>query len=86
MILQVVEDPAPSLPAGKFTNELSNFIQKCLNKNVNERLSYAQLLDHKFLVTHGEVEDAKMGLFIQEILDLAPATEMDNVDNKSIKI
>ena len=72
MILQVVEDAAPSLPAGKFTNEFSNFIPKCLNKNVNERSSYAQLLDHEFLVTHGELEDAKMGLLIQEILDPRP--------------
>jgi len=75
---QVVQDPAPSLPPGKFTDDFSNFIPQCLNKNVNERASYTQLLDHEFLVTHGEVEDAKMGLFIQEILDLAPTTETDN--------
>ena len=73
-----MQDPAPSLPPGKFTDDFSNFIPQCLNKNVNERASYTQLLDHEFLVTHGEVEDAKMGLFIQEILDLAPTTETGN--------
>ena len=48
---------------------------------MNERASYTQLLDHEFLVTHGEVEDAKMGLFIQEILDLAPTTETQDNDS-----
>merc|ERR1719384_1733133 len=75
---QVVQDPAPSLPPGKFTNDFSNFIPQCLNKNVNERANYTQLLDHEFLVSHGEVEDAKMGSFIQEILDLSPDFEPDN--------
>jgi len=75
---QVVQDPAPSLPPGKFTDDFSNFIPQCLNKNVNERANYTQLLDHEFLVSHGEVEDAKMGSFIQEILDLAPDTEPAN--------
>ena len=45
---------------------------------MNERANYTQLLDHEFLVSHGEVEDAKMGSFIQEILDLAPDTEPAN--------
>ena len=80
-LFQVVQDPAPSLPPGKFTDDFSNFIPQCLNKNVNERASYTQLLDHEFLVTHGEVEDAKMGLFIQEILDLAPTTETQDNDS-----
>ena len=73
-----MQDPAPSLPPGKFTDDFSNFIPQCLNKNVNERANYTQLLDHEFLVSHGEVEDAKMGSFIQEILDLAPDTEPAN--------
>ena len=80
-LFQVVQDPAPSLPPGKFTDDFSNFIPQCLNKNVNERASYTQLLDHEFLVSHGEVEDAKMGSFIQEILDLAPTTETQDNDS-----
>ena len=72
ILCQVVQDPAPTLPPGKYTEDFSNFIPQCLNKNVNERATYTQLLDHSFLVTHGEVEDAKMGSFIKEILELSP--------------
>merc|ERR1719153_548427 len=67
---QVVMDPAPSLPPGQFSADFSDFISICLNKKVNERANYTQLLDHQFLITHEEVEDSKMGSFIKEILDL----------------
>ena len=65
-------DPAPSLPPGQFSADFSDFISICLNKKVNERANYTQLLDHQFLITHEEVEDSKMGSFIKEILDLPP--------------
>jgi len=71
---QVVQDPAPTLPPGKFTEDFNDFIPQCLNKKPEHRANYTQLLDHKFLVLHGEtVEDARMGSFIKEILDLSPA-------------
>ena len=47
----------------------------CVNKDVDNRATYTQLLDHKFLTTHGEVDDSKMGSFIKEILDLSPGQE-----------
>lgn len=72
-LFQVVQDPAPSLPPEKFSDEFNDFIPQCVNKNPNERASYTQLLDHRFLVTHAEVEDQKMGSFIKEILDLSPS-------------
>ena len=62
-------DPAPTLPSGQFSDSFSDFISICLNKKVNERANYAQLLDHQFLMDNEEVEDGKMGSFIQEILD-----------------
>jgi len=69
---QVVMDPAPTLPPGQFSDDFSDFISICLNKKVNERANYTQLLDHQFLITHEEVEDSRMGSFIKEILDLPP--------------
>jgi len=72
---QVVQDPAPTLPPGQFSDDFSDFIPMCLNKNVDQRATYPQLLDHKFLLTHGEVDDAMMGDFIKEILDLTPSAE-----------
>ena len=70
-----MQDPAPTLPPGKFSEDFSEFIPMCVNKDVDNRATYTQLLDHKFLTTHGEVDDAKMGSFIKEILDLSPGQE-----------
>jgi len=74
---QVVDDPAPTLPPGKFSEDFSDFIPQCVNKRPDMRASYSMLLDHQFLVTHGEVEDIKMGAFIKEILDLSPASQSE---------
>ena len=60
-------DPAPTLPPGQFSDDFSDFISICLNKQVNERANYTQLLDHQFLISHEEVEDCKMGSFIKGV-------------------
>jgi len=67
---QVVQEAAPSLPPGKFSQDFSDCISICLNKTVGERATYTQLLDHQFLISHGEVEHGKMGAFIEEMLGL----------------
>ena len=64
---QVVMDPAPQLTPGKFTDSFNDFIKVCLNKKVEDRASYPQLLEHPFLDSNKEVE---VGGFIKEILDL----------------
>ena len=42
-------DPAPTLTAGQFSDSFNDFISICLNKKVEDRASYSQLLEHKFL-------------------------------------
>jgi len=69
-LTQVVRDPAPSLPPGDFSPEFSEFISLCVQKNPEDRENYRQLLQHDFILRHGEVEDQMMGSFIQEILQL----------------
>lgn len=64
---QVVMDPAPQLTSGKFSDSFNDFIKVCLNKKVEDRASYPQLLEHPFLDSNKEVE---VGGFIKEILDL----------------
>lgn len=64
---QVVMDPAPSLTPGHFSDAFNQFISVCLNKKVEDRANYSQLLDHQFLVSNKEVE---VGDFIKEILEL----------------
>eukprot|EP00475_Leptophrys_vorax_P016630 TRINITY_DN230_c0_g1_i1.p1 TRINITY_DN230_c0_g1~~TRINITY_DN230_c0_g1_i1.p1 ORF type:complete len:529 (-),score=137.36 TRINITY_DN230_c0_g1_i1:251-1837(-) len=41
--------PAPSLPEGAFSNEFTDFICKCLNKDPEQRWSAEQLLEHPFV-------------------------------------
>jgi len=64
---QVVVDPAPTLKPGQFSDSFNDFISICLNKKVEDRASYSQLLEHAFLDSNKEVE---VGAFIKEILDL----------------
>jgi len=64
---QVVMDPAPTLTHGQFSDDFNQFISICLNKKVEDRASYSQLLEHPFLDSNKEVE---VGDFIKEILDL----------------
>ena len=66
-LLQVVVDPAPTLKPGQFSDSFNDFISICLNKKVEDRASYSQLLEHAFLDSNKEVE---VGAFIKEILDL----------------
>jgi len=70
---QVVMDAAPTLPSGKYSDDLVDFITVCLNKTVTERACYSDLLEHPFILEHETVPDTKMGSFIKEILDL-PST------------
>ena len=65
--IQVVMDPAPTLTVGQFSESFNDFISICLNKKVEDRASYSQLLEHAFLDSNKEVE---VGAFIKEILDL----------------
>jgi mitogen-activated protein kinase kinase 3 len=64
---QVVMDPAPTLTPGQFSDSFNDFNNICLNKKVEDRANYSQLLEHEFLDSNKEVE---VGAFIKEILDL----------------
>ncbi|CAB4425753.1 unnamed protein product [Rhizophagus irregularis] len=48
-------DP-PSLPKDNFSAECHDFVAKCLNKNPQNRLTYAQLLEHPFLKKYEDVD------------------------------
>ena len=48
-------DPAPTLTAGQFSDSFNDFISICLNKKVEDRASYSQLLEHKFLDSNKDV-------------------------------
>ncbi|KAH3861580.1 dual specificity mitogen-activated protein kinase kinase 6-like isoform X2 [Dreissena polymorpha] len=64
---QVVKDPPPTLPAGKFSKDFEDFIAKCLKKSVSERANYHELLRHPFLVKASS-EEVDMAAYVTEIL------------------
>merc|ERR1712136_511110 len=66
---QVVEDPAPRLPSGKFTAEFEDFVAQCLNKDVDARSNYNQLLDHPLLLQYPDPDSIDMSSWASEILD-----------------
>lgn len=65
---QVVMEAPPKLPEGRFTPIFEDFINKSLKKDVDERASYPELLQHPFLVYHAKVNTNISG-FVSEVLD-----------------
>ena len=65
VVQAVTEGPPPCLPSSyvdpatnekvEYSKTLSNFIDKCLKKNPDERFSAKELLDHPFLTTYKPV-------------------------------
>jgi len=49
LLQHVVNEPAPKLPSGRFPEEVGDFVDACLWKNVTKRPTPKQLLKHKWL-------------------------------------
>lgn len=45
----IVNQPAPKLPAGVFSDEMRDFVDRCLKKNPNERPDLATLMAHPWM-------------------------------------
>ena len=48
----IVDEPAPTLPAGQFSAEFEDFIANCLRKQDESRASAEELLNHPFVTMH----------------------------------
>lgn len=48
LLRYIEEEPSPSLPEGKFSQEFNDFCQLCLIKDPDVRGTPQQLLDHLF--------------------------------------
>jgi len=57
----IVNQPAPKLPAGVFSDEMRDFVDRCLKKNPNERPDLATLMAHPWMkgVENDEVDIAE---------------------------
>lgn len=65
---QVVKEDAPRLPPNQFSPEFTDFISKCLVKDVTARANYSEILDHPFLKKRPDIQE--MSNFVTQILEL----------------
>lgn len=68
LMLQILEDPSPSLPKHMFSPEFRSFIDACLKKNADERPSAEQLLSHLF-ITKYENTGVDLAAFVRGVFD-----------------
>lgn len=66
---QVVTEKSPSLPPGEFSEPFEKLISVCLQKDVNQRPNYEQLLASDFIVEH-TAKETNVAQFVEEILAL----------------
>ncbi|KFM61154.1 Dual specificity mitogen-activated protein kinase kinase 6, partial [Stegodyphus mimosarum] len=81
---QVVEDDPPRLPSGKFSEELEDFVAKCLQKDFTQRPNYPQLLQHPFISsdsTH-DYDTSKYVSFVLDIYENVPMKKDTEVKSK----
>merc|ERR550532_2978197 len=65
---QVVMEAPPKLPPNQFTPDFEDFINRTLQKEVDERANYPELLQHPFLVHHAQV-NTNISSFVSDVLD-----------------
>lgn len=63
----IVDGPPPRLPSDRFSPEAQEFVSLCLQKKPERRPTYAQLLEHPWLVKYRNV-DVGMGQYIKDRL------------------
>lgn len=63
----IVNGPAPTLPVG-YSDDAQDFVAKCLLKDPNARPTYAQLLEHPFLLADKD-SDVDMAAWVAQALE-----------------
>ncbi|XP_053405234.1 dual specificity mitogen-activated protein kinase kinase 1-like isoform X4 [Mercenaria mercenaria] len=67
----IVNEPPPTLPEGKFSEEFIDFVNRCLKKNPSERADLHSLATHPF-VKKAESEDIDIGNWVCKVMDIKP--------------
>ncbi|KPJ09895.1 Dual specificity mitogen-activated protein kinase kinase dSOR1 [Papilio machaon] len=74
----IVNEPPPKLPAGIFSDEFKDFVDRCLKKNPDERADLKTLMNHEW-IRQAEGEKADIAGWVCRTMDLLPATPNSNV-------
>jgi len=70
-IKQVVDGEPPTLPEGRFSDDMRHFVERCLQKDLDKRANYQNLLQHTFLANHDSINEEEIVCFVCNIIDLS---------------
>lgn len=69
----IVNEPPPKLPAGIFTDQFRDFVDRCLKKNPSERADLKTLSNHEWIKS-AEAEPADIAGWVCRTMGLSPHT------------
>lgn len=67
----IVNEPPPKLPAGIFTDEFKDFVDRCLKKNPEERADLKTLMNHDW-IKKAESENVDIAGWVCKTMELQP--------------
>jgi len=73
---QVVVEPPPRLPPGRFSSDFEEFVDLCLKKEYRKRPKYAELLEKPFITRYRD-EVVDVAGFVNSILDVTAASNRE---------
>ncbi|KAJ2949505.1 hypothetical protein O0L34_g15427 [Tuta absoluta] len=74
----IVNEPPPKLPAGIFSDQFVDFVDRCLKKNPDERADLKTLMNHEW-IRYAEADKADIAGWVCKTMDLLPTTPNSNV-------
>ncbi|CAH9146154.1 unnamed protein product [Cuscuta epithymum] len=69
LMLQILDDPSPSLSSHEFSPEFCSFVDSCLQKNPDARPTAEELLSHPFITKYVDTMGVDLGAFVRSIFD-----------------
>ncbi|XP_005089386.1 dual specificity mitogen-activated protein kinase kinase 1 isoform X2 [Aplysia californica] len=67
----IVNEPPPTLPKGRFSDEFVDFVDRCLKKNPSDRADLQSLVNHQF-VKKFENSDISIGQWVCKVMNINP--------------
>lgn len=67
----IVNEPPPTLPKEKFSDEFIDFVDRCLKKNPSERADLHSLMSHAF-IKRSENENIDIGNWVCKVMSIKP--------------
>ncbi|XP_025078135.1 dual specificity mitogen-activated protein kinase kinase 1-like isoform X2 [Pomacea canaliculata] len=67
----IVNEPPPTLPKGRFSDEFVDFVDRCLKKNPSDRADLQSLMNHPFVKKY-ENSDIDIGNWVCRVMNITP--------------